>query len=277
MITNPLTGLLSNVGASNQNISRSTQRFENAVATLSSGNKLADVASQSQAAQLQGEISGLRSASLNLAQTSSLGQVADGALEGIANAINRLQEIGVQSNSGALDDNTRELLDIEFQDLLSEIDRQVENTQFNSQPLLDGSLDISLQQTLGEESSDNDNRLTLESLSVESLFNGEAINVRTQENAENALETLKEALSAVTSARAEVGSFLETTNFANANLQSAIQNQVAAASTLTDADFATASTELSLADLQQNASVALKAQSNNQTGALLSLINTENT
>ncbi len=277
MIINPVTSLYANASNS-QNINRSSERVQNAILALVSGSRLNqasdDVASLAQATELQNNISGLRQASVNVAQTSSLGQVADGGLQQIGGILDRLQTLATQANSGALDDATREQLNIEFQSLVEEVDRIASNTRFNSQSLLDGSLSgdnaISLEQTLGEEGSSNS--LDIADVSSASLFDGANLDISTQAGAEQALTSLSGARDSLTTARAEVGSFLQTLNYANANLQTAILNQEAAAATLTDADFAQASTDFSLANLQQQAGIAVEAQAKNIKSSLLALI-----
>lgn len=118
---------------------------------LASGNRINraadDISALSAATALQTNVSTLRTASNNVAQASSLLQVADGGLQQISTALDRLQEIAVQANSGALDDAARKGLNQEFQGLVEEIDRLAGNTNFNNVNLLDGSLsaDSSLQ------------------------------------------------------------------------------------------------------------------------------------
>ncbi len=79
-------------------------------------------------------------------------------------------------------------------------------------------------------------------------------------------------LNNLSSARANVGSFLQSVDYAAASVDSAVQNQEAARSTLQDTDFAEASTERSIASLQNNVALALAAQGNRLSPALLQLV-----
>ena len=69
-----------------------------------------------------------------------------------------------------------------------------------------------------------------------------------------------------------LGSFEQSTDFATASIDTAINNQQAAMSSLQDTDLASTSTQLSQASLQQNAAIALQAQGNQLLPSLLDLL-----
>lgn len=111
---------------------------------LSSGNRLArasdDVAALSVSTRLQSQVSSLRQALVNSAQANSLLQVAYGGLGEISDILDSLRSLAVQANSGTLTATERSFLDIEFGNLVDEIDRIAETTNFNGINLLDGSI-----------------------------------------------------------------------------------------------------------------------------------------
>ena len=80
------------------------------------------------------------------------------------------------------------------------------------------------------------------------------------------------AIQTVTSQRADVGAFQQALDFAANNIESAVQNQEAARSTLLDTDIAANSTELSLLEAAQEASINTLAQTNQLQDNLLKLI-----
>lgn len=278
-------GSLSGLIPSNKNqtsISKSNERLQAAVASLVSGSNATqasdNVATVALASLLQSDISSLRQAGGNIAQASSLAEVADGGAEQIGNIVLRLREIATQSNSGALSDPARKSMNEEFQSLTKEVDRIAGNTQFGGRKLLNGDVSgngaISLDglQVIDGTEGDSLTTLSINDLSSSSLFGGAHLDVLSQAGAQNALSALGSAISQISGARLGIGSFQQATNFASANLESAVFNQEAARSTLADTDFAAASTELSLALLQQNASIAAAAQGNRLAPALLKLI-----
>ena len=131
-------------GYSQRSISSSTSRLSANISHLASGKRITkameDIASLSIATGLQSQVTSLRQASLNVAQASSMLQVADGGLNQIGDILQRMQAISVQANSGALDAGSRKGLNQEFQQLAQEIDRLSGNTNFNGVKLLDGGL-----------------------------------------------------------------------------------------------------------------------------------------
>lgn len=127
----------SNIGVATGNTSKS-------VARLSSGNKIVqaadDVAALSAGTSLRTNVTTLRTALINTSQANSLLQVADGALSQVTEILQRQKAIAVQAGSGTLTSAERSFLNQEFTNLTSEIDRLVDNTNFNGVKLLNGDL-----------------------------------------------------------------------------------------------------------------------------------------
>lgn len=118
---------------------RSNEAVSQSVARLSSGNRITraadDVAGLSVATRLLTRTTALRSAATNIAQASSLLQVADDALGHMNEALQRMEAIATQASSGVLGPSERSYLDIEFQGLKQEIDHLLEETRFNGKQL----------------------------------------------------------------------------------------------------------------------------------------------
>jgi flagellin len=267
--------------SSQQNLQRANAKLQTALAVLASGSKINkasdDVASLAIATQLQTETISLKQISGSLAQASSTTQVADGGIQQIQGALEQLKSLAQQATSPTLSDANRQQLNQQFQQLRADIDRIAGNTSFNGKNLLDGSVSgdnaLSLDSALGTGSAADDaEALTIDSLSSASLFDGQNINILSAGSAGQALGVIGEALNKVATTRTNVGAFQQSVNFAAASIDSAVANQDAARSILQDTDFAEASTQFSLLDLQRNASLALTAQGNRLSPALLQLI-----
>ncbi len=108
--------------------------------------------------------------------------------------------------------------------------------------------------------------------STSALFGGQSLDLLSSAGASAALEAVGAAIDNVISQRAEVGAFQERLGFAASNVDVAIQNQEAARATLADTDIAAASTETAAAQVQQQASISLLAQSNRLQDNILKLI-----
>ncbi|RYG60223.1 MAG: hypothetical protein EON60_07895 [Alphaproteobacteria bacterium] len=125
-----------------RNISISSNAASSSLSKLSSGSRIPqakdDAAGLAVGSKLKSEISGLTQAANNAGQAISLLQIADGALATIGDVLQRMKTLAVQSSSGQLDDSSRALLNQEFTNLKSEVDRVAGITNFNGTKLLNG-------------------------------------------------------------------------------------------------------------------------------------------
>ncbi len=131
------TPALNNLQNSKTALEANTQR-------LSSGNRIInaadDVANFSIASQLQSQISSLKQVNSNIAQGSSLLQVAAGGLQQVATILDTLKSLSIQANSSALTNTDRGYLQQQFSALVDQVDSIAANTSFNNINLLDGTL-----------------------------------------------------------------------------------------------------------------------------------------
>ncbi len=141
-----LNSINTNVAAyyAQSNIGKASNMASSSIARLSSGNRIVraadDVAAMSAGTSLRTNVTTLKMALVNTSQGSSLLQVADGALSQVTDILQRQKAISVQAGSGSLTSQERSFLNQEFQNLSKEIDRLVDNTNFNGVTLLNGSL-----------------------------------------------------------------------------------------------------------------------------------------
>lgn len=113
------------------------------VSKLSSGSRVDaardDAASLAIGSRLRAETAALRQAQVNAGQAVSMLQIAEGAASVIQNQLVRLKTLAVQAASGQLSQTERAMLNVEFQALLSDIDRIALDTTFNNSGLIDHS------------------------------------------------------------------------------------------------------------------------------------------
>jgi flagellin len=255
-----------------QNVSNAGSKLQAVISGIVSGQS-DDSASVSIATQLQARTAALRQASNNLAQASSLTQVADGGVQQIQAALGQLQSIAQQAASPLLNDANRADLNAQFNQLVQTISRIASDTTFNGQSLLDGNLtgggSLSIDSLLG--AGTGADSLSISNLTAGSLLTGLS-DLLTPASAAQSLGAVNAALTQVNGVRSDIGSFQQSLGFATANVESAIINQEAAQSDLSDTDLADASVRKAQAEVQRNASVALAAQGNNLTPVLLKLV-----
>lgn len=124
-------------------LNQATNQITASTYRLSTGNRFYragdDVASLSIATRLQSNLSSYRSALLNNTQADSLLQVAYGGLSDISSLLDDLKSLATQANSSSLTAVDRANLDLQFQNLRTEVDRIAGQTNFNGIYLLDGS------------------------------------------------------------------------------------------------------------------------------------------
>ena len=112
------------------------------IGRLSSGfriNRAADdAAGLGIANKLRSDVRALRQASRNAEQASSVLQIAEGGAQQIQGIVERMKELATQAASDNVDSAARGRIDIEYQDLLSEIGRITASTKFQGNALLNG-------------------------------------------------------------------------------------------------------------------------------------------
>jgi len=114
-----------------------------------------DAAGLAISTRMTANIRGLSAAIRNANDGISLTQTAEGALSSIGDNLQRIRELAVQSANTGNNDSDRGALNTEARQLVSEIDRIANNSQFNGIKLLDGSFqNQSLQVGAGNDSND---------------------------------------------------------------------------------------------------------------------------
>lgn len=126
-----------------RNIKLSSAATQSSLSKLSSGLRVPtakdDAAALAIGSNLRAEVAGLKQASVNAGQASSLLQIAEGAMSQVGEILIRLKSLAVQASSGQLSSTDRSTLDAEFQALTSEIDRISGDAEFNGTKLVSAS------------------------------------------------------------------------------------------------------------------------------------------
>lgn len=126
-----------------RNLQRSTVQLNRALERLSSGLRINragdDAAGLAISETLRSQIRGLQQAVRNANDGLSLVGTAEGALNESTNIIQRIRELAIQAANGTNSDANRASLQDEIDQLIEELDRIGNTTQFNGRNLLDGS------------------------------------------------------------------------------------------------------------------------------------------
>lgn len=124
-------------------INRNERMMTSTMERLSTGKRINsaadDAAGLAIATKMTAQVRGLDQAGRNANNATSMLQLADGAAEQVSNILQRMREIVVQAADGSNSASDRSVLDVEFKEAASEIDRIVDVTEFNGKKLLNGS------------------------------------------------------------------------------------------------------------------------------------------
>ena len=124
------------------NLNRNSAMQENYLNQLSSGSRINkssdDAAGLAVSVQLQSDITTLEQSARNAQQGEALLQIADGALSRQADILQRMKSLATQYNSGTVDDEAREFINAEYEELIKEIDLITTSTEYNGNNLIDG-------------------------------------------------------------------------------------------------------------------------------------------
>ncbi|WP_031571413.1 flagellin [Rheinheimera texasensis] len=243
---------------------------------LSSGfriNSAADDAAGLQISnRLSSQVNGLNQAISNANDGISLAQTAEGAMEEITTALQRIRTLAVQSQNGINSSSDRVALQKEVSALKTEISRIATTTQFGGVNLLDGkySAKFLVGANAGQTISVNISRtgggfgasgLGLASLSISSVT-----------GASTALASIDSAIKTIDGKRADLGALQNRFQSTIRNLSNIVENVSAARSRIRDTDFAKETAELTRSQILQQASTTILSQANQRPQSALSLL-----
>ena len=124
-----------NMGVNNTNAGKSMEKLSSGLRINRAGDDAAGLAISE---KMRGQIRGLTQSSRNAADGISMIQTAEGALNETTNILQRMRELAVQASNDTNTSSDREEIQKEIDALTEEVDRIANNTEFNTQKLLNG-------------------------------------------------------------------------------------------------------------------------------------------
>lgn len=260
-----------NLGSTNAAISKSFAR-------LASGYRINqaadDAAGLAISENLKAQIRGLRQSARNAQDGMSLVQTAEGALNEISSMLIRLRELAIQGSSDTIGDTERQFIDVEYQQLKSEIQRITESTSFSGYNLLNGTggvIDIQV----GVNNDPFKDRISFNASSSNAGLEALGIaaeSVGNKESAQVSIGTVDEAIVSVNAIRANLGAIQNRLQSCYNNIRVSEENFAAANSRVRDADVAKETAELTRNNILMQAGVSVLGQANNMKQIALKLI-----
>jgi len=271
-----------NTSASQSQLATSLQRLSSGLRVNSAKDDAAGLAiSERLNAQVRGSNVAIRNANDGI----SLSQTAEGALSKVNDSLQRMRELAVQARNATNTSADKDSLDKEFGELSKEIQRVLGGTTFNGRAIL-ATADAGTQTfQVGANTTSNDRidvatsdmTTASEITTVAGTDNtgaGRAVidNTATGGTIDTVISNIDTAINKVSSERATLGAAQNRMDQVISNLQISVENQSAAKSRITDADFAQETANLSRANILQQAGNAMIAQANQIPSQVLSLL-----
>ena len=219
---------------------------------------------------IRSDVRALQQGSRNLNDGLGLIRTAEAALNDISGTFIRLRELASQAANGTVGATEKQTINLEYQNLLAELDRISNSTSFRDTILLDGTLAKSASEHLvlqvgvdstSENQIDLNNELDLTQVS-RAAFNLGDSNVTSQGAAYLALNDLTSSIDTMIEIRSRAGSTQIRLTSALNNLNAQIENLSGAVSTIRDANIAEELALLTKNQILVQAGAAMLAQAN---------------
>ena len=265
-----------NAAANQMSLSTSIQRLSSGLRVNSAKD---DAAGLAIATRMDAQARGMSVAIRNANDGISMLQTAESGMQTVSDMLQRMRELAVQATNSTNTSSDVASLNQEYTQLASEIGRTISAVQFNGTSILTttGSYDFQVGANSGQTITVASGTLNLDQAgNVSAVFGGttSALTTAAGSNSSNAanIDAIDKALQTINDSRAQLGAaqsrFQNTITF----LQSAVENQTAAKGRIMDADFATETSNLSRAQILQQAGTAMIAQANQLPQQVLSLL-----
>jgi flagellin len=253
------------------------QEKDKVLSQLASGERIyqagVDPAGLAISEKMKASIRSTAMAKRNVNDAISMVQTADGSLDVMSGMSIRMRELALQAANDTMGQSERKMVDLEFQQLKTEIDRVVAQTEFNGKKLLSGKdsnydfqVGISAARSNVLAYDVGDAVKQLGSLGLESN------NVRSKISSQNALSKMDNVLDKISKSRASLGSLNGRMDSSLQNLGVSEENLSSSNSQIRDTDIAKAASDKVKLSIIGEAATATLAQTNQTSKNALKLL-----
>ena len=244
-----------------------------------------DAAGLAISSRMTSQIRGLEVGMRNAGDAISMISVADGAMIEVGNMLQRMRELALQASNGTTTSADRDYLNTEYQNLITEIERIADNTQWNGNAIMNlASASDTFSYQVG---ANGGQTIDVDFVAIDQT-NGSAFTVFATgasaasiaaANTSAALVAGTEAITKIDLAitelnenRANFGAAINRLTYAIDNLASVKVNSEAARSRIEDTDYAQETSELARTQIINQAGTAMLAQANQAAVTVLALL-----
>lgn len=281
--------IATNIGALNayRNLSHNQNDVSKSLEKLSSGariNRAADDAAGLAISEgLRSQVNGLNVAARNAQDGISVIQTAEGALTEVHSILQRIRDLAVQAGSDSNNADSRKAITGEVTQLVDELTRISDQTNFNGIKLLDGSAgaaaDGKLSFQVGADGTASSQiSVDLSSANIKTLASDLKTAIITTDGfadpakAAATITTVSTAIKGVSAARADLGAVQNRFESTINSLQVSAENLSAAKSRISDTDMASEMVKYTAKNILQQAGTAMLAQANQSGQGVLQLL-----
>ncbi|APZ07073.1 flagellin [Kosakonia cowanii] len=285
------------------NLTKSQSSLGTSIERLSSGLRINsakdDAAGQAIANRFTSNINGLTVAARNANDGISLAQTAEGALSEVNNNLQRIRDLTVQAQNSSNSASDIDSIQAEVNQRMEEINRVTTQTDFNGIKVLNtgtGSSSYSFQvgskdsETISISLTKSDSYNLYNATGATAQTTGQTINGNKRSTAAEGFDVLKgtvdasgstdgspladidKAIKAVDDQRSLLGASQNRFESTITNLNNTVSNLSAARSRIQDSDYATEVSNMSRAQILQQAGSSVLAQANQVPQTMLSLL-----
>jgi len=262
-----------NASVSQGSMATSLQRLSSGLRVNSAKD---DAAGLAIAERMNTQVRGMNVAIRNANDGISLAQVAEGGLATMADILQRMRELAVQSINSTNQAGDVSALDQEYGQLRDEVARTLSSVEFNGTSLFTATADFDFQvgANSGQTISIAGSAMSIATATtLTDVTTGAASGLSTTNSANAlALTAIDAALATINTTRATLGAVQSRFDNTISFLKTAVENQAAARGRIMDADFATETSNLSRTQILQQAGTAMIAQANQLPQNVLKLL-----
>ncbi|HYB51220.1 MAG TPA: flagellin [Burkholderiaceae bacterium] len=255
-------------------LANTQNKLNNAVQQLSSGlrinSAMDDPAGLAIATGMQAQVNGMNQGVINANTAIAFAQTADGAMASVTNMLQQMRTLAVEGANGSNSAASNADLNAEYAQLASQIALTLSNTQFNGQGVFTSGNTITYQ--VGANTTDQIGVGGMNLSGTAALSAASLGDLTNQADSTKAIDAVDAALSLVNSTRATNGANEIRFQQVVASMQVNSQNTAAAQSQIMDTDYAQATSNLTQAEIVQQAGTAMLSQANMIPQNVLSLL-----
>lgn len=268
-------------------ISKTQQNLSTSQTRLSTGYRINsamdDAAGLQIASRLKAQTSGMTVAMRNTANSTSMLQTAEGALDEVSNMLIRMKDLATQAADASSTDDDKTAMQSEYDALGKELANVLKNTTFGGKELLvGGTIEDEMTFQIGASSSEimeidlgddvSSMAADVSSVTVQYAATGATTGTELTSSANATIGSLEDALASVNKVRSGLGAAANRLEHVYNNLANISTNTKAATGQIMDVDFASESANMTSNQMLLQASTAMLKQANSQSSMVMSLL-----